>query len=166
MKRTNIMLDDDQHKKLKSYAEKQGRTLGGLVRDALQQVYRKKDKLEQRREVALHAYQERFISLGKLAEILGLDPAATRDYLQDQGIPLQTGDNKDLTQDTSDILNIDPELRKRVEAIAQEERRSLNNQLRVILEEWIRIKKELHPQFLKDIEESIKSGEPEPVWKG
>ena len=58
MKRTNIMLDDDQHKKLKRYARKQGRTLGGLVRDALDEVYEKKDELEQRRQVALSAYRE------------------------------------------------------------------------------------------------------------
>ena len=100
MKRTNIMLNDDQHKKLKHYAKKQGRTLGGLVRDALDEVYRKKDKLEQRRQVALSAYQEGFISLGKLAEVLGLDPISARNYLQDHGIPIQTTDFEDLIQDT------------------------------------------------------------------
>lgn len=30
MKRTNIMLDDDQHRSLKAYARKEGRTIGGL----------------------------------------------------------------------------------------------------------------------------------------
>jgi predicted HTH domain antitoxin len=100
MKRTNIMLDDDQHKKLKRYAKKQGRTLGGLVRDALDEVYEKKDKLEKRRLVALSAYQEGFISLGKLAEILGLDPISTRNYLQEHGIPIQTTELIDLIQDT------------------------------------------------------------------
>lgn len=43
MKRTNIILEDDQHSKLKLYAKKQGRTLGGLVRDAIDVVYKKKD---------------------------------------------------------------------------------------------------------------------------
>ncbi len=99
MKRTNIMLDDDQHKKLKRYAKKQGRTLGGLVRDALDEVYRKKDKLEKRRQVALSAYQEGFISLGKLAEVLGLDPISARNYLREQGVPIQTMEPKDLIQD-------------------------------------------------------------------
>jgi len=99
MKRTNIMLDDDQHKKLKRYAKKQGRTLGGLVRDALDEVYKKKDKLEKRRQVALSAYQEGFISLGKLAEVLGLDPISTRNYLHEHGISIQTADLKDLSQD-------------------------------------------------------------------
>ena len=100
MKRTNIMLGDDQHKKLKRYAKKQGRTLGGLVRDALDEVYKKKDKLEKRRQVALSAYEEGFISLGKLADVLGLDPISARNYLQEHGIPIQTMGIKDLTQDT------------------------------------------------------------------
>ncbi|MGB6866887.1 MAG: hypothetical protein WBE11_14455 [Candidatus Aminicenantaceae bacterium] len=34
MKRTNIMPSDEQHNKLKRYAKKEGRTLGGLVREA------------------------------------------------------------------------------------------------------------------------------------
>jgi len=37
-----------------------------LVRDAIDSVYKKKDKLEQRRKVALSAYQEGFISLVKM----------------------------------------------------------------------------------------------------
>ena len=30
VKRTNIMLSDDQHKRLKRYAQREGRTLGGI----------------------------------------------------------------------------------------------------------------------------------------
>ncbi len=93
------MLDDQQHKMLKRYAKKEGRTLGGLVRDALDVVYQKKDDLEERRNVALNAYKEGFISLGKLAEVLGLDPVSARDYLAKQGIPTQTQDQKDVRQD-------------------------------------------------------------------
>ena len=100
MKRTNIMLSDDQHKKLKRYAKREGRTLGGLVRDALDVVYKKKDRLERRRQVAISAYSESFISLGKLAEILGLDPISTRNYLNDQGIPIQSQDLQRLIQDS------------------------------------------------------------------
>ncbi len=99
MKRTNIMLSDDQHKKLKRYAQREGRTLGGLVRDALDVVYKKKDKLEHRRQVAISAYSEGFISLGKLAEVLGLDPVSTRNYLKDQRIPIQSQDLQNMTQD-------------------------------------------------------------------
>lgn len=100
MKRTNIMLNDDQHKKLKRYAKREGRTLGGLVRDALDVVYKKKDRLEQRRQVAVSAYSEGFISLGKLAEVLGLDPVSTRKYLKEEGIPIQPQDLQSLIQDS------------------------------------------------------------------
>lgn len=93
------MLSDEQHKKLKRYAKKEGRTLGGLVRDALDIVYKKKDKLEKRRQVAISAYNEGFISLGKLSEVLGLDPVTTRNYLNERGIPIQTQDLDALAQD-------------------------------------------------------------------
>ena len=99
MKRTNIMLNDDQHKKLKRYAQREGRTLGSLVRDALDAVYEKKDRLEQRKQVAISAYIEGFISLGKLAEVLGLDPVSTRNYLQERGIPIQSQDMNSSSQD-------------------------------------------------------------------
>lgn len=100
MKRTNILLKDDLHKKLKLYAKKEGTTLGKLVRDALDMAYRKKDALEQRRQVALSAYQEGFISLGKLAEVLGLDPLSARNYLRRHGIPIFSQDLEELIADT------------------------------------------------------------------
>lgn len=99
MKRTNIMLKDDQLRKIKLYAKKEGRTLGRLVRDALDTVYGKKDALEQRRKVAVSAYQEGFISLGKLAEVLGLDPVSARDYLIEKGIPVHSQDVHELARD-------------------------------------------------------------------
>ena len=58
------------------------------------------DRLEHRRQVAVGAYSEGFISLGKLAEVLGLDPVSTRNYLKDQGIPIQSQDIQSLAQDT------------------------------------------------------------------
>jgi predicted HTH domain antitoxin len=100
MKRTNIMLSEEQHKKLKRYAKREGRTLGGLVRDALDVVYKKKDVLEQRRQIAISAYNEGFISLGKLAEVLGLDPVSARNYLKEQGIPIQSQNLKESAQDS------------------------------------------------------------------
>jgi predicted HTH domain antitoxin len=99
MKRTNIMLKDEQLKKMKLYAKKEGTTLGRLVRDALDTVYEKKDELEERRKVALNAYREGFISLGKLAEILGLDPVSARRYLIEHGIPIRSQDGDELARD-------------------------------------------------------------------
>ena len=63
-------------------------------------------------------------------------------------------------------FRIDSGLRKVLETIANVERRSLSNQINLALEEWTRIKGELHPQFSKDIKEALESGKPEPVWKG
>ena len=99
MKRTNIILEDEQHRTLKLYAKKQGRTLGGLVRDAIDAVYKKKDPIEERRKVAVKAFQEGFISLGKLSEILGLDPISTRNYLKEKEIQITSQDNIELVQD-------------------------------------------------------------------
>jgi len=86
MKRTNIMLTTEQHKTIKAYARREGKTLGGMVREALDAVYKPKDPLDLRRERALSAYREGLISLGKLAEVLGLDPVSTRLYLKEKGI--------------------------------------------------------------------------------
>jgi len=63
-------------------------------------------------------------------------------------------------------FRMDHKLREILKSIAKEQRRSFSNQLNVALEEWVRIKNELHPQFIKDIKEALKSGKPEPVWKG
>ena len=63
-------------------------------------------------------------------------------------------------------FRIDSGLKKVLETVADMERRSLSNQINLALEEWTRIKGELHPQFIKDIKEALESGKPEPVWKG
>ena len=63
-------------------------------------------------------------------------------------------------------FRFDPRLREILETIAKTERRSLSNQLNMAIEEWLQFKNELHPQFLRDIKDSLKSGKPEPVWKG
>ena len=99
MKRTNIIFTDEQHGKLKSYSKKEGRTLGELVRDAVDTSYMKKDALEHRRTVALEAYKEGFISLGKLSEILGIDPVSARLYLKELGIPINVQEPSEISQD-------------------------------------------------------------------
>lgn len=101
MKRTNIMLTEEQHKKMKLYAKKEGKTLGEMVRDALDTVYKKKDPLEQRKQVAISAYQEGLISLGKLAEVLGIDPVSARIYLKEHRILLQVQDLEEIKRDTT-----------------------------------------------------------------
>jgi len=61
---------------------------------------------------------------------------------------------------------MEPKVRKSLEIIAEEERRSFSSQLNVAIEEWLRIKNEIHPHFVEDIKGALKSGRPEPVWKG
>ena len=92
MKRTNILLTDSQHKAVKAYAKREGKTLGRMVREALDVAYQKKDALERRKETATAAYREGFISLGKLSEVLGLDPVSARRYLKEKGVSLQVQD--------------------------------------------------------------------------
>ncbi|MBI5196638.1 MAG: UPF0175 family protein [Nitrospirae bacterium] len=99
MKRTNIMLTDEQHKKLKSYAKKEKATLGELVRESIEAAYGKKDAVEHRKMIALNAYKEGLISIGKLSEILGLDLISTRRYLKEHGIAIGIQALADIKQD-------------------------------------------------------------------
>lgn len=99
MKRTNILLTDNQHREIKAYAKKEGRTLGELVRSALDAVYRERDAVEHRKNVAIEAYIECLISLGRLAEILGMDAVTLRLYLKEQGLNLKVQEQHELLQD-------------------------------------------------------------------
>ena len=63
-------------------------------------------------------------------------------------------------------FRMEPEVRKSLEIIAEEERRSFSSQLNVAIEEWLRIKNEIHPHFVEDIKDALKSGRPQAVWKG
>lgn len=63
-------------------------------------------------------------------------------------------------------FRVNGKLKEILQAIAKDQRRSLSNQFNIALEEWVRMKNELHPQFIKDIKKSLKSGRPEPIWKG
>ena len=99
MKRTNILLTDKQHDIIKRYSTKEGKTMGELIRDAIDQIYQSKDRVEKRRTVAIEAYKEGILSLGRLSEILGMDPVSTRDYLLEKGIPLQVQNHENIMKD-------------------------------------------------------------------
>ena len=98
MKRTNIILTDEQHKKLKSYAKKGEGTLGSLVREALDVTYGK-DALQHRKSVAIEAYKEGLISLGKLSEVLGIDVVSARLYLKKCGIRIMSQKQPEVLRD-------------------------------------------------------------------
>ena len=100
MIRTNVMLTPQQHTNLKQMAATMHRTLGELVRDAIDSAF-PGDRIEQRHQVALSAYREGFISLGKLAESLGVDPLTARDYLQKRHIPIMTQSAEDIQADSA-----------------------------------------------------------------
>lgn len=98
MIRTNVMLTPQQHFNLKRMATSMHRTLGELVRDAIDTTF-PRDSIDRRRQVAMAAYREGFISLGKLAESLGVDPYTARSYLLEHHIPLMIQDASDITSD-------------------------------------------------------------------
>ncbi|MCC7201176.1 MAG: UPF0175 family protein [Nitrospirae bacterium] len=99
MKRTNILLTEDQHNILKRYARKETKTMGELIREAVDHIYQEEDVLEKRRRIALEAYQEGFLSMGRLSEILGMSPVSAREYLNQKKIPLQTQDQEEILRD-------------------------------------------------------------------
>ena len=70
------------------------------------------------------------------------------------------------TNKESVTFRLDHRLRKILEAIAKEERRSFSNQINIAIEQWLRIRDELHPRFVNEINESLDSGNPEKIWKG
>lgn len=73
--------------------------MGELIRDAIDQVYQSRDAVEKRMNLAVEAYKEGLLSLGRLAEVLGMDPVSTRDYLLEKGIPLRSQDYEDIVKD-------------------------------------------------------------------
>lgn len=100
MIRTNVMLTPQQHINLKRMCSSMHRTLGELVRDAIDSAI-SQDKIERRHQVALTAYREGFISLGKLTESLGVDPITARDYLRERNIPIMTQNAEEITADAA-----------------------------------------------------------------
>jgi hypothetical protein len=73
-------------------------TGGELVRQAVQTCYQTEWLgLTAAQRQALEAYRGGFISLGKLAEAMGLSPLQARQWLQERGIAPPAGfDKKDL----------------------------------------------------------------------
>lgn len=100
MIRTNVMLTHQQHINLKQMATARHRTLGELVRDAIDSTFTT-DTVERRHQVALAAYREGFISLGKLAESLGVDPLTARSYLRERGIEQQVQGAEEIMTDAA-----------------------------------------------------------------
>ena len=81
----HVKLDPEEDKKLRELAEKQGKSKGQLVREAIRSCYETRfDLLPQSQQDAVAAYRGGFISLGKLAESMGLSDADMQTWLRDR----------------------------------------------------------------------------------
>ncbi len=81
MKRTQILLPDDLHHRLRRQARARKTSMGELIRQAVERAY-----FPRLDEAALIAYRNGLISLGKFAEVSGTDPVHALDLLRERGI--------------------------------------------------------------------------------
>ena len=83
----HIKLDSETDKRLKKLAYTRGKSKGQLVREAITACYQTAfEELPLPQRQALAAYQGGFISLGKLARIMGLHALAMRRWLEEHGV--------------------------------------------------------------------------------
>jgi predicted HTH domain antitoxin len=74
--------------RLKSLANKRSVPVGELVRDAVSSSYQLDlADLSERQRAAVSAYQGGYISIGKLAEEMGLNVFAVREWLAEHDMP-------------------------------------------------------------------------------
>ena len=84
----HIKVDSQVARGLKDLARKRKKTMGELVRQALTACYQADFLgLSQRQSQALAAYAGGYISLGKLAEVMGMPALQLRSWLTEHGIP-------------------------------------------------------------------------------
>ncbi len=92
----HIKVDEGMARRLKSLARRRDQTMGQLVRQAIVASYQT-DLLGLRdtQSRALAAYRGGYISIGKLAEVMGMHVLALRHWLEEHDIPQNTalGDN-------------------------------------------------------------------------
>jgi predicted DNA-binding protein len=81
----HIKLDSEMDQKLKYLAKTRGKSKGQLVRDALSTCYQVSD-LPLHQNQALAAYQGGYISLSKLARVMGMHALQLRQWLQEHAI--------------------------------------------------------------------------------
>ena len=65
----------------------------------MKDLHEENEHIVYRKSVALDSYKEGFISIGKLAEILGFDSVSVRLYLKEKGISLNTQEKEEILQD-------------------------------------------------------------------
>lgn len=83
----HVKLDSEADQQLNNLSYTTGKSKGQLVREALTACYQTSfDELPIRQRQAISAYQGGYISLGKLAAVMGLHVLEARDWLKDRGM--------------------------------------------------------------------------------
>lgn len=92
----HIKIEPSVARGLKQVAGRRRVTVGELVRQAVQTCYQTEWLgLTATQRQALEAYRGGYISLGKLAETMGLSPLKARAWLGERGIQGNTGCSKE-----------------------------------------------------------------------
>jgi len=87
----HVKIPGEMDKKLKRLAYTRGMSKGQLVREAITTCYQTAmEELPIHQKQALSAYQGGYISLGKLAEVMGMHVLVLRRWLNDRGISPQS----------------------------------------------------------------------------
>ena len=85
----HIKLDRETDERLKRLALTRGKSKGQLVREAISACYQASFvELPLKQGQALSAYSGGYISLGKLARVMGMHVLEMRVWLKEHGIPL------------------------------------------------------------------------------
>lgn len=88
----HVKVEPSLVKGLKAIARQRKQTMGDLVRQALAICYQPDlAGLNARQRQALEAYQGAFISIGKLAKVMGLSVLDVRHWLTEHGLAHQVG---------------------------------------------------------------------------
>jgi len=83
----HVKLDTETDGKLKKLAYDQGKSKGQLVREAIAACYQTSlDDLPLRQRQGISAYQGGYISLGKLARVMGMHVLEMRGWLREHRI--------------------------------------------------------------------------------
>jgi predicted HTH domain antitoxin len=84
----HVKLDKATDEKLKKLACSRDKSKGQLVREAIEVCYQTSlDDLPLSQRQALAAYQGGYLSLGRLAQVMGMHALALRRWLEEHGIP-------------------------------------------------------------------------------
>ena len=83
----HIKIDSDTDQSLKKLAYDKGTSKGQLVREAITACYQTSmAELPVRQSRAVAAYQGGYISIGKLARVMGMHVLEMREWMNDHGI--------------------------------------------------------------------------------